>query len=211
MNKTLSQSLLLHSFFVIVFFVLMQMSERKVIETFSFDIVEKQAVEIKRNQKVVINAKPSEVIKRKEAPKTREVFGVKRKTLTSEKGSVVAKVGNTVTKKEDDKVLRDDESDSLPEPAEEFLITSMPRAINEIRPVYPKWAKEQKISGSVIFEILIDQKGDVRQAKILRGLHPKLDKLAKDAIMKFKFKPAFIEKKPAPARIKYAIKYLLES
>jgi protein TonB len=211
MNKALTESLLIHGILSILILVVMSMSQRKVIETFSFDIVEKNAVEIKKSRKIVINAQPAVPAKKETAKKAREVFGVKRKTLTSKKGTVIAKVGNTVTKKEDGKVLAEDESDSLPEPAEEFLITSMPRPINEIRPEYPTWAKEEKISGSVIFEILIDQNGDVRQAVLLRGLNPRLDQLAKEAILKFKFKPAYIEKKPAPVRIKYAIKYLLES
>jgi TonB family protein len=211
MNKALTESFIIHGVFAAFFIVLTNFSQRKAVETFSFDIVEKSAVEIKKNQKVVINATPAAPIKKKSVLKTREVFGVKRKTLTSEKGTFIAKVGNTVTKKEDDKALLDSESDSLPEPAEEFLITSMPRAITEIRPIYPTWAKEQKISGAVVFEILIDQNGDVRQAKLLRGLNPKLDQLAKEAMIKFKFKPAFIDKKPAPVRIKYAIKYILES
>ena len=187
------------------------MNKREVIETFNFTIVEKEVIEINKSPKIVINADTSLPIQSKTQKKIREVFGVKRNTLTSDKGTVTAKVGNTLTKKEDDKELQDDESDSLPQAAEEFLITSMPRAINEVRPEYPKWAKEQKISGSVIFEILIDKNGDVRQAKLVRGLNPKLDQLAKAAILKFKFKPAYIEKKPAAVRIKYAIKYLLES
>jgi protein TonB len=189
----------------------MVFNEKKIIETFNFDIVEKEVIKIKKNPKIVINADTSKPVPKKSQKKIREVFGVKRKTMTSEKGTVIAKIGNTLTKKEDDKKLKDDESDSLPSPAEEFLITSMPRAINEVRPEYPDWAKQQKISGSVIFEILIDKNGTVRQAILLRGLNPKLDQLAKEAILKFKFKPAFIEKKPAAVRIKYAIKYLLES
>ena len=211
MNLALKESLAIHGLLIVPIIILMSMNERKVVEVFNFDIVEKQAFEIKKDQKVVINAEAAKPATEKIVKKTREVFGVKRKTLTSDKGSIVAKDGNTVTKKEDDKKLRDDESDSLPKPAEEFLITSMPRAISEIRPDYPLWAKEQKISGSVIFEILIDQNGDVRQAILIKGLHPELDKRAKNAIIKFKFKPAFIEKKAVPVRIKYAIKYLLES
>jgi TonB family protein len=189
----------------------MFLNEKKIIQTFNFDIVEKEVIKIKKSPKVVINADTSKPLLKKSQKKVREVFGVKRKTLTSSKGEIVAKIGNTVTKKEDNKQLKEDESDSLPAPAEEFLITSMPRAINEVRPVYPNWAKEQKITGSVIFEILIDQNGVVRKATLLRGLHPLLDQLATEAILKFKFKPAFIDKKPAAVRIKYAIKYLLES
>jgi len=211
MNKALVESFAIHFSFLLIFLGFMVFNEKKVIETFNFDIVEKEVIKIKKSPKIVINADTSIPVPNKSQKKIREVFGVKRKTMTSEKGTVVAKIGNTLTKKEDDKKLKDDESDSLPSPAEEFLITSMPRAIKEVRPVYPDWAKQQKISGSVIFEILIDKNGTVRQAILLRGLNPKLDQLAKEAILKFKFKPAYIEKKPVAVRIKYAIKYLLES
>ena len=211
MNKALTESLVSHLLIIFIFVIILSMNKREVIEIFNFTIVEKEAIEIKKSPKIVINADASLPIPSKTQKKNREVFGVKRNTLTSDKGTVTAKIGNTLTKKEDYKELQDDESDSLPQAAEEFLITSMPRAINEVRPEYPKWAKEQKISGSVIFEILIDKNGDVRQAKLVRSLNPKLDQLAKEAILKFKFKPAYIEKKAAAVRIKYAIKYLLES
>lgn len=211
MQKTLSQSFLIHAFILMVFFMLSYMDKNKTIEQYNFDLVEKEIVKLKKSKpNIVINADKKQDVK-KAVKKTRKVFGVKRKTMTSSKGNVTAKVGNTVTKKEDNKVLRDDESDTLPEPAEEFLITSMPRAINEIRPDYPQWAKEQGITGSVIFEILIDKEGKVRQAKLLKGLEPRLDKSAKEAIMKFKFRPAYIEKEATAVRIKYAIKFILES
>ena len=211
MQKSLSQSFLIHAFIVMIFLVLTYMDKNKTIELYNFDLIEEEIVQLKKSKpNVVINADKKQVLK-KAVKKTRKVFGVKRKTMTSAAGSVAAKVGNTVTKKEDDKVLRDDESDTLPEPAEEFLITSMPRAIKEIRPVYPKWAKEQKITGSVIFEILIDKEGKVRQAILIKSLEPRLDRSAKEAIMKFKFKPAYIEKEATAVRIKYAIKFILES
>lgn len=211
MNKALTQSLLIHGFLVTFFVLAMVTDKRKVVQTFNFDIIEEQAITLKKTPKIVINGAKVAPDKQSSVKKIREVFGVKRKALTNDKGSVTAKVGNTLTKKEDDKVLRDDESDSLPAPAEEFLITSMPRATKEIRPAYPLWAKEQGITGSVIFEILIDDLGKVRKATLIKGLHPKLDILAREAILKFEFKPAFIEKKPAAVKIKYAIKYILES
>lgn len=211
MNKSLQQSLFIHFLLVGMFFTLMIIDKQKVIENFEFEIIEKEIVQIKKKPKVVINSKPAPEVKKSSKVKPREVFGVKRKTLLSKKGTVQAKVGNTVTKKEDDKVLRDDESDSLPAPAEEFLITAMPRPIEEIRPRYPRWAKEQKITGSVIFDILIDKKGVVRKATLIKGLHPELDKSAIEAILKFKFRPAYIEKEPTAVRIKYAIKFILES
>jgi TonB family protein len=212
MNRALINSAFIHGFIALFVLLLFILNNEKKKEVFNFTIVEKEIVTIKKKPKIIINGEKSERIKNvKNIEKPREVFGVKRKTLTSSKGSVQAKVGNTLTKEEDNKILKDNESDKLPIASEEFLITSMPRPINEIRPIYPNWAKEQKLSGSVVFEILIDKNGIVRQANLLKGIHPELDKLAKEAILKFQFKPAYIEKKPTAVRIKYAIKYLLES
>ena len=212
MNKALQYSLAIHGFIAIFAILIVMGNKETKKEIFNFTIIEKDIVEIKKKPKIIINAKePQEIKNIKSETAPREVFGVKRKTITNTKGSIAIKVGNTLTKKEDNKVLQANESDTLPMPAEEFLITSMPRPLNEVRPAYPNWAKEQKLSGSVVFEILIDKNGIVRQAKLLRGIHPELDMLAKEAMLKFKFKPAYIEKKPTAVRIKYAIKYLLES
>lgn len=211
MQQAFSQSFLIHSMVLLMFGFLAYVDNNKIIEKYNFDLIETEIVKIKKvKPNIVINAQ-KEVPTAKPKKNVRKVFGVKRKTLTAKEGTVVAKVGNTVAKKEDEKILREDESDALPEPAEEFLITSMPRAIEEIRPTYPQWAKEQKITGSVVFDILIDKKGVVRKASLVKSLHPELDALARAAMMKFKFRPAYIEKEATAVRIRYAIKFILES
>ena len=190
MNKAFGISLIIHFSFLLMIALFLLPSSSKKKETFNFTITEKEIITVKKKPKIVVNASKKSVSKEVKK-KVREVFGGKRKSLLdNKKGTTNLKVGNTLTKKEDNKILRDDEDDSLPEAADEFLITAMPRAINEIRPKYPKWAKDQKISGSVVFEILIDQKGKVRSLKLLKGIHPKLDTLAKEALSKFEFRPA---------------------
>lgn len=213
MNKAaIQQSLFFHFFLIILFVVLTTMDKRKETKTFEFKIIEKEVVNIKRKPKVILNPVQAAQNKKLAPKKARQVFGVKRKALVDEeKGTVVVKKGNTITKKEDDKILKDDDPDDLPAPAEEFLITSMPRPLEEIRPEYPKWAKDEGITGSVIFEILIDGNGKVRQLTLLKSLHPELDKLAEEAMRKFKFRPAFIEKEPVAVRIRYAIRFMLEN
>jgi TonB family protein len=211
LEKPIHQSVLIHALLVFLFTTLTVLDQKTIDQTFEFTIVESEVKQIKKQPKVVINATKDKAITKKPKKKLRQVYGLKRKAQTSKEGTVVAKKGNTLTKKEDDKILRKDDPDSLPEPAEEFLLTSMPRALEEFRPDYPKWAKDQGITGSVIFEILIDKYGKVRKATLLKSLHPELDALAKEAMMKFKFKPAYIEKKPAAVKIKYAIRYVLET
>ena len=103
MNKALIESFAIHFSFLLIFLGFMVFNEEKVIETFNFDIVEKEVIKIKKSPKIVINADTSKPVPKKSQKEIREVFGVKRKTMTSEKGTVVAKIGNTLTKKEDDK------------------------------------------------------------------------------------------------------------
>lgn len=214
MNKTaLSQSIIIHTVIVTLMVFITIKPQQRIYEEIEFEIIEKEIINIRKKPNIVINAtKPPPAVLNTPPKEIRQVFGINRKAIVdNEKGNVVVKKGNTLTKKEDNKVLKDDDPDSLPEPAEEFLITSMPKAQEEFRPEYPQWAKDQGISGSVIFEILIDKTGKVRSAKLLKSLHPELDKLAEVAMKKFKFKPGFIEKEPVPVRIRYAIRFILES
>ena len=102
MNKSISHSLMIHFFVIGVFALMIMTNKKKTIETFSFEMIEKKAVTIKKCPKIVINGAKTAPSKKSETKKTRAVFGVKRKTLTSEKGSVQAKIGNTLTKKEDE-------------------------------------------------------------------------------------------------------------
>lgn len=212
MNNSVKISLFIHGLVVLFFILLVTISNAPMKpKKIDFAIIEKEIKVLKKKKEIIINGKRAVKANDKVVKKVRKVFGAKRKTITDNTGTVQAKIGNTLTKKEDEKVLRDDEDDSLPVPAEEYLVTSMPRAINEVRPQYPSWAKEQKITGRVVFDILIDREGRVRQIKLLQGLHPELDLLAKEALLKFKFRPAFIEKKATAVRINYAIRYTLES
>jgi protein TonB len=173
-----------------------------------FSVIEEFKVEksAKSNPKVNI-LKP--VPKKMAKPKKRQVYGLSRKAQTSKDG-VAAKKGNTIAKTPDNKVLNKDDEDSIPIPTDEFLITSMPTLIEEIRPDYPVSAKKEGIQGKVIFEIIIDAKGIVRSAKILKSLGVQFDATAKAAILQFRFKPAKMADKSVAVKIKYAINFVLE-
>jgi TonB family protein len=49
------------------------------------------------------------------------------------------------------------------------LLTSLPKPIRPIRPVYPPLAARQKIHATIIVSALIDENGDVTEVKVLRG------------------------------------------
>lgn len=52
------------------------------------------------------------------------------------------------------------------------------------------------VSGTVILEVKIDEKGNVEEARVFKSLHPELDQIALDTIRTWKFKPATHEGKP---------------
>ena len=71
-------------------------------------------------------------------------------------------------------------------------LDTTPKIARRVDPVYPPIAARQKISALVIVSALVDEKGKVIDAKVLRGAASKLgfDEASLAAIRKFTFTPA---------------------
>jgi protein TonB len=145
--------------------------------------------------------------------KARKVFGVTKKSLTSdEPGEGVAlKAGNTLATAPDNLKLRYSDAASLPIPTDEYLVTKMPSVETDVRVPYPPEAKAKKIEGKVVLELLIDATGRVRDAKLISGLGYGLDEAALNAITQFKFHPAEVSGKAVAVRIPFTYHFLLKS
>lgn len=140
----------------------------------------------------------------------RKVFGLQTKSLTSEDpGAVAVKVGNTLAVEVDRQQLRPEDDQALPIPAEEYLVTQMPRPLNEFRIPYPPEARAQNIEGVVVMDILVDEAGVVREATLLEGPGYGLNEAALEAIKRFKFSPALIDQKPVAVRMRYGYRFIL--
>jgi TonB family protein len=63
---------------------------------------------------------------------------------------------------------------------------SFPRLLAKVEPVYPHLARQRKIQGTVIFEILISAKGSVESARLLSG-HPLLVTAAREAVVRWRY------------------------
>lgn len=150
--------------------------------------------------------------KPKDAPpparKAPPAFGLNKNTLLADGNTGVAiKEGNTVAKPVDQIPA----ADALPVPVEEFLISSMPRLRSEVRVAYPAEAKARKIEGPVVLEILIDEKGVVREVRLLEGPGAGLNEAAVEAVRGFRFDPALIDGKPVAVRIRYTYRFVLRN
>jgi len=64
-----------------------------------------------------------------------------------------------------------------------------PKLTHRIKPKYPKSAEKKGITGSVVLDAFIDQNGNVKKIKVVKGV-PELNEAAIAAIKKAKFKPA---------------------
>ncbi|HEV7507077.1 MAG TPA: TonB family protein [Thermoanaerobaculia bacterium] len=73
-----------------------------------------------------------------------------------------------------------------------------PEIISSTRPIYTELARRARVMGTVIVEAVIDEHGDVTDAKVLKGLPMGLDQAAVNAIKAWKFRPATREGQPVP-------------
>lgn len=67
-----------------------------------------------------------------------------------------------------------------------------PQLLNNIPPVYPPIARSQRVGGTVVVSALIDEKGNVADARIIRGVAGSfgLNEAALASVKKRKYKPA---------------------
>jgi TonB family protein len=84
-----------------------------------------------------------------------------------------------------------------------------PRVIHQVSAEYTEEAKQARISGEVVLEIDIDDKGNVERARITRSLDNGLDENAMAAVRKWKFKPATRDGEPVAATVSISVKFAL--
>lgn len=71
-----------------------------------------------------------------------------------------------------------------------------PETLQRVQPRYTEAARKAGVQGTVIVEAIIDEKGNVTDARVLRGLPLGLDRAAVEAILQWKFKPAMLNDRP---------------
>ena len=120
------------------------------------------------------------------------------------------KQGNTVATAPDNEKLKDSDADSIPIPVEEYLISKPPEVLESFKPKYPPEAREKNIEGAVRVEILIDRTGQVREARVLKGLGFGTEEAALDAARHLRFKPAEANGQAVAVRIQFIINFELE-
>jgi protein TonB len=84
-----------------------------------------------------------------------------------------------------------------------------PAKVDNVNPAYPYEAQVAGINGVVIMEIVVNEAGQVADARMLRGL-PILEQAAFDAVRQWRFKPTVIDGRPVPVRMTVTVNFSLK-
>lgn len=130
---------------------------------------------------------------------------------TTTGGSFAAPVGNTLYGKTEPKAQS--QEDVAPYTAPRFVpiyqVDSQPAVLSESKIPYPERARREGIEGTVLLSIVVDVEGKVVNAKVLTGPGHGLNEAAREAIGRFRFKPAIKSGQPVSTEMKYKYTFSL--
>jgi protein TonB len=80
-------------------------------------------------------------------------------------------------------------------------VDEKPTPVKTAAPHYPSALKRDGISGLVAVQVVIDEKGKIVSATVVKTTHPEFERPALDAIEKWSFTPAKVGGNPVKMRI----------
>jgi periplasmic protein TonB len=139
----------------------------------------------------------------------RRVFSVGIGAQGGNADAVIGKLGNTLNKEVD--TITATKADIKGRIVPVTTITTAPELTNAgiVKPEYTKEMIDAKIEGLVKANLLIDIDGRVKEVKILSDLGFGAADRAKEAFLKWVFKPAMKDGKPVAVWITYSIRFVL--
>lgn len=84
-----------------------------------------------------------------------------------------------------------------------------PKMKSNVSLKYPEEARKQGIQGDVVFSILVDKNGDVKEYVITKSI-PELDEAATSAIKEMKFKPGKYQDKPVEVWMRMPVSFRIK-
>ena len=73
---------------------------------------------------------------------------------------------------------------------------SAPVLVFSVEPEFSEQARKAKVSGNVLVNLWVDEKGNPSHVRVLRGIGLGLDEKAVEAVKQYKFKPALENGRP---------------
>ena len=102
----------------------------------------------------------------------------------------------------------------LPQPTKRVVragsLFKAPRQIYSVNPEYPTLARQTHIQGTVVVDAVIDEKGNVVQARVVSG-HPLLMDAALKAVLQWKYEPTSLNGQPVSVQLQVQVNFRLNS
>jgi periplasmic protein TonB len=84
---------------------------------------------------------------------------------------------------------------------------SVPRLIHSVEPEYTEAARNAKISGTVLVNLIVEPNGNPTHIRIVRGLGMGLDEKAIQAVQQYIFKPGMKNGKPVRVELNISLNF----
>lgn len=84
-----------------------------------------------------------------------------------------------------------------------------PRRLVQVQPIYPEFARNSRVQGSVILEALLDVTGKVERVTVLKSA-PLLDDAAVNAVKQWRYTPTQLNGVPVPVLMTITVVFSLE-
>jgi protein TonB len=81
-----------------------------------------------------------------------------------------------------------------------------PRQTYSIDPEYPPLARQTRLSGTVVIDAVIDERGNVVQARAVSG-HPLLVTAALRAVLQWKYEPTSLNGQPVSVELQVQVSF----
>ena len=86
---------------------------------------------------------------------------------------------------------------------------SAPSLIYKVEPEYSEEARKAKFQGSVLLSVVVEEKGNPRDIKVVRPLGLGLDEKAIEAVQKWRFRPGVLQNKAVPVQAMIEVNFRL--
>jgi TonB family protein len=96
----------------------------------------------------------------------------------------------------------------MPSPVRVGIGIKAPTKVADVQAVYPPEAIQAHIQGAVVAELLVDQTGTVKWARVLRSI-PMLDQAALDAVKQWRYTPTLLNGAPVPVLMTVTVNFAL--
>jgi TonB family protein len=83
-----------------------------------------------------------------------------------------------------------------------------PTKIVNVAPIYPQEAKDARVQGVVVIEMIVDEAGAVKEAWILKSI-PLFDESALEAVRQWRYEPTLLNGVPRPVRMTVTVNFTL--